>query len=68
MTEEIDEDELASDAEAYEISKYSPQSRRRLEALGLFPKRVRLGPNRVAWVRAELYEWRAARIGGRFND
>lgn len=29
----------------------------RLEAQGLFPRRVRVGPARVAWRLAEIIEW-----------
>ncbi len=41
---------------------YSPQQLRRLEAAGKFPRRVRLGPNRVGWVRQEIELWLAARL------
>lgn len=37
----------------------------RLEADGRFPKRVRLGLSRVAWVASEIQEWIAARIAER---
>lgn len=37
----------------------------RLEKAGLFPKRVRLGQGRVAWVKSEIEEWIAARIAER---
>jgi prophage regulatory protein len=33
----------------------------RLEAAGLFPKRVRLGACRVAWYADEIEEWIASR-------
>ena len=29
----------------------------RWEKVGLFPKRVKLGPNRVGWVLTEVLEW-----------
>ena len=32
---------------------------------GTFPKPVRLGPNRVAWVEREVDEWMAARCESR---
>lgn len=41
---------------------YSEQQIRRLEAAGKFPPRVRLGANRVAWVREEVEQWLAARV------
>lgn len=37
----------------------------RLEAEGRFPVRVRLGPQRVAWVESEILEWISARIAER---
>ena len=44
---------------------YSAQHLRRLEEKNEFPRRVRLGPNRVGWVREEVENWLNARIGGR---
>ena len=41
---------------------YTPQHIARLEAAGLFPKRLRLGQNRVGWIEAEVLEWIAARM------
>jgi len=41
---------------------YSPQHIARLEAVGRFPKRIRLGPNRVAWLQAEVEGWIEERI------
>ncbi len=29
----------------------------RLERQGLFPKRVKLGPNRVGWLESEIDKW-----------
>ncbi|OAN48447.1 AlpA family transcriptional regulator [Paramagnetospirillum marisnigri] len=36
---------------------YTPQHIGRLEAAGKFPKRVNLGPDRVAWVMSEVDVW-----------
>lgn len=44
---------------------YSPQHIARLEAAGTFPKRIRLGQNRVAWLLSEVEEWLNARIASR---
>jgi prophage regulatory protein len=44
---------------------YSPQHIARLEAVGQFPKRVRLGQGRVAWVEEEIEEWIQQRIADR---
>ncbi|HTQ12545.1 MAG TPA: AlpA family phage regulatory protein [Rhizomicrobium sp.] len=41
---------------------YSGQHIARLEAAGQFPKRIRLGQNRVAWLLAEVDEWIGVRI------
>lgn len=45
---------------AGEVAKripHSPNHIRRLENAGQFPKRIRLGANRVCWVRAEVEQW-----------
>ena len=39
-----------------------PQHIGRLEAAGQFPKRVQLGPNRVAWLLSEVDTWLNKRI------
>jgi len=44
---------------------YTPQHIGRLEAAGKFPKRVRLGPNRVAWLLLEVDAWLNERIAFR---
>ena len=44
---------------------YSPQHIARLEAAGQFPKRIRLGQNRVAWLLTEVEEWLEVRIAQR---
>ena len=43
--------------ELQSIVPYSLNHIRRLEAAGSFPQRVRLGANRVAWVREEVEAW-----------
>jgi len=48
-----------------ELIPYSQNRLRRLEAKGQFPKRVRIGANRVAWLRQEVDDWLLARINGR---
>jgi prophage regulatory protein len=47
---------------------YSQNQLRRLEAQGTFPKRVRIGANRVAWVREEVDHWIAARLNARNGE
>jgi prophage regulatory protein len=47
---------------------YSQNHLRRLEATGNFPKRVRIGANRVAWVRREVDDWLMERINERLQN
>lgn len=56
---------MLSKRQVTELVLYSPQHIARLEAAGLFPKRVRLGQNRVGWVEAEVLEWLQERIDAR---
>lgn len=44
---------------------YSPAHIDRLEAQGKFPKRLRLGQQRVAWVEQEIDDWIQERIAER---
>lgn len=44
---------------------YSPAHIARLEAAGLFPKRVRLGTGRVGWLEQEIDDWIIERIAER---
>ena len=37
----------------------------RLERAGKFPRRARLGANRVVWVEAEIDEWLSSKIAER---
>jgi prophage regulatory protein len=56
---------ILSKRQVKELVLYSPQHVARLEAAGLFPKRVRLGPNRVGWVEGEVLDWLRQRIDRR---
>ena len=56
---------LLSKRQVKELVLYSPQHVARLEAAGQFPKRVKLGQNRVGWVEAEVLEWLRERIEAR---
>jgi prophage regulatory protein len=52
---------------APEIDARVPYSRAhlyRLEGQGEFPKRKRIGANRIAWVRSEVEQWLAERLEG----
>lgn len=44
---------------------YSQNHIRRLEAAGIFPKRLRIGANRVAWLRDEVNAWLSSKLGER---
>ena len=44
------------------IVPFSPQHIARLERAGRFPKRIRLGPNRVAWLLSEVEKWIEDRV------
>ena len=41
---------------------YSGQHIARLEAAGQFPKRIKVGQNRVVWLLSEIEAWLDARI------
>ena len=50
-----------------EVEKRVPYSRQhvgRLEAAGKFPRRVQVGPGRVAWVESEICRWQESRPRG----
>ncbi len=48
-----------------ELVTYSFAHTARLEADGKFPKRVRLGSGRVAYVESEVQDWMASRVAER---
>jgi prophage regulatory protein len=48
---------LVSTEQLAELVPYSQNQLRRLEAAGEFPKRVKIGKNRVAWIQEELDQW-----------
>ncbi|MDX2288423.1 MAG: AlpA family phage regulatory protein [Hyphomicrobiaceae bacterium] len=56
---------LITQAELRTIVPYTPQHILRLEKRGQFPPRVHVGPNRVAWLLAEVEEWIAEKIADR---
>ncbi len=56
---------ILSKKEVTELVLYSPQHIARLEAAGKFPKRVKLGSNRVGWVEQEILDWLQAKIDAR---
>lgn len=56
---------LLSKKQVRETVLYSPAHIARLEAVGRFPKRVKLGSGRVGWVDEEVQDWLLARIAER---
>ncbi|MEM8541962.1 MAG: AlpA family phage regulatory protein [Pseudomonadota bacterium] len=56
---------ILSKRQLKELVLYSPQHIARLEKAGKFPKRLRLGPNRVGWVESEVLEWLEIRLAAR---
>ena len=52
---------LISKRELCRMVPYSAQHILRLEKVGRFPRRVRLGARRVAWILAEVEAWVAQR-------
>lgn len=56
---------LLSKREVKALVTYSFAHTARLEAAGQFPKRVRLGTGRVAYVESEVAAWIASRIAAR---
>ncbi len=41
---------------------YSGNHINRMEAAGRFPRRIKIGPNRVGWLESEIDDWIAARV------
>ena len=56
---------IISKRQLKELGLCSPQHIARLEAAGKFPKRVKLGNNRVGWVEQEVLDWLQERIDAR---
>ncbi len=54
--------QLIDKKELVKLVKYSGQHIARLEKAGQFPKRLRLGQNRVAWLLSEVEDWIDERI------
>lgn len=51
--------------ELYGLIPYTPQHILRLEKKGMFPLRIKIGPNKVVWLRSEVEAWLAEREGAR---
>ena len=59
------EKKVLSKKDLRQLVLYSPQHIARLEKVGLFPKRIELGPNRVGWLYDEVLEWLEEKISNR---
>ena len=55
---------ILSAREVVKITNLSRVSLWRYERRGLFPSRLRLGPNRVGWLQSEVEDWLRARPRG----
>ena len=64
MKQHVLQSELMLPPEVDARVPYSRAHLYRLEDQGEFPKRKRIGANRVAWVRAEIERWLADRMEG----
>lgn len=56
---------LITRAALSQIVPYTGQHILRLEKIGKFPRRIKVGPNRVAWLLSEVEAWVAARVAER---
>lgn len=56
---------LITRAELRQIVPYTGQHILRMEKTGKFPRRIKVGPNRVAWLLSEIEAWVAARVSER---
>jgi prophage regulatory protein len=45
--------------------RYSRQHIYNLEKMKRFPKRIRIGPNRIGWVESEIDDWLKSKIDAR---
>jgi len=48
---------IITQKELRELVPYTPQHIRRLERAGKFPRRLRLGGNRIGWRLIDIEEW-----------
>lgn len=65
MDIDVYEERIVSARERREIIPYSDMHVWRLEQAGQFPKRIRLGANRVGWSLRELQNWISSRKADR---
>jgi prophage regulatory protein len=60
-----EDDRLLTMADLKELVPYSKPTIYHMIREGRFPKQVRLGPNRVAWLRSEVVRWAGERAAER---
>lgn len=63
-----DADRIIDKHELKKLTLYSHVHISRLEKAGNFPKRIKLGPNRVGWSLQEVQDWIEARKSERDDD
>jgi prophage regulatory protein len=68
MTTDDNKYSLITSAEIKTLVPYSPQQIKRMEADGRFPNRLRLGPNKICWVREEVETWLTERMEDRRGE
>lgn len=61
MSEVSVSDRIISSKERRELIPYCDVHILRMEKAGKFPRRIRLGPNRVGWSYLEIQDWIATR-------
>jgi prophage regulatory protein len=57
--------QLITKVELLKLVPYTIRHIYRIEKAGKFPARVRVGANRVAWVRSEIMRWLELRVADR---
>ena len=65
MAHSMNVDRIVSAKERRQFIPYSDMQIWRLEKAGEFPRRIRLGANRVGWSLSELQAWIAAKKNAR---
>ncbi len=68
MTADDNKCTLVTSAEIKTLIHYSPQQIKRMEDDGRFPTRLRLGPNKICWVREEIEHWLEERLKDRRGE
>jgi prophage regulatory protein len=59
--------QLITKVELLKLVPYTIRHIYRMEKVGKFPARVRVGANRVAWVRSEVMRWLELRVAARIE-